>query len=81
MLLFFTFTTVFGLSKFHNQQYQCVKPQYTYLSGYSSPLDRFPLTGGSGWLSLARLLDVYLGTFLTLTFYNSILQRNGVVSS
>jgi dolichyl-phosphate-mannose-protein mannosyltransferase len=24
MLLFFTFTTVFGLSKFHNQQYQCV---------------------------------------------------------
>ena len=23
MLLFFTFTTVFGLSKFHNQQYQC----------------------------------------------------------
>jgi dolichyl-phosphate-mannose-protein mannosyltransferase len=26
MLLFFTFTTVFGLSKFHNQQYQCVTP-------------------------------------------------------
>jgi len=24
MLLFFTFTTVFGLSKFHNHQYQCV---------------------------------------------------------
>jgi len=24
MLLFFTFTTVFGLTKFHNQQYQCV---------------------------------------------------------
>jgi dolichyl-phosphate-mannose-protein mannosyltransferase len=27
MLLFFTFTTVFGLSKFHNQQYQCVVPR------------------------------------------------------
>ena len=47
MLLFFTFTTVFGLSKFHNQQYQCVAPQYAYHE-HSPSLDRFPLTGGSG---------------------------------
>jgi len=73
MLLFFTFTTVFGLSKFHNQQYQCVAPRYTYPEWHSPSLGHFPLTGGSGWLSQARLLDVYLGTALALTFHNCIL--------
>lgn len=28
MLLYFTFTTVFCLTKFHNQQYQCVRSSF-----------------------------------------------------
>ena len=62
MLLFFTFATVFGLSKLYNQQYQHVAPLQTYLERLSSPFGRSPLLGGSGWLSPARLLDLYLGT-------------------
>ncbi|KDQ16238.1 glycosyltransferase family 39 protein [Botryobasidium botryosum FD-172 SS1] len=30
MLLFFTFTTVFGLTKFHNQQYQSFSPEWWF---------------------------------------------------
>lgn len=48
----------------------CAYPEW-----HSPSLDHFPLTGGSGWLSLARLSDVYLGTALTLTFHNRILNE------
>lgn len=48
MLLFFTFTTVFGLAKFHNQQYQCVMVPESIFCLILTILGHFPSTGGSG---------------------------------
>ena len=38
MLLFFTFTTVFCLAKFHNQQYRCVNAHLRSMRGPLSSL-------------------------------------------